>query len=82
MKKENTTQWNMGNEQEFNIGDRVYKITGDYSFSGIIISKFRKVSGKVRYVVENSDGILHIFSASNLLFSSSYYDNSNMTTNI
>ena len=49
-----------------NIGDKVYKITGDYNFEGIIVSKFEKLSGKTRYVVENKEGILHIFSELNL----------------
>ena len=48
------------------VGDRVEKVGGDYSFNGIIVSKFTKKSGIVRYVVENSDGILHIFSEKNL----------------
>ena len=51
---------------EFNIGDLVIKNTGDYKFTGIIVAKFKKLSGQVRYVVENPDGILHIFSTNNL----------------
>lgn len=49
-----------------NQGDIVEKITGDYTFSGVIVSRFKKVDGAVRYVVENPDGILHIFSEKNL----------------
>lgn len=46
--------------------DRVDKVTGDYKFTGQIVSVFRKLDGKIRYVVENQDGILHIFSESQL----------------
>ena len=48
------------------VGDIVQKIRGDYIFKGVIVSKFEKTSGVVRFVVENSDGILHIFSEKNL----------------
>jgi len=47
-------------------GDKVIKVAGDYTFSGIIVAKFKKKSGAIRYVVENNDGILHIFSEKNL----------------
>ena len=49
-----------------NVGDKVEKITGDYLFEGIIVSKFNKLEGQLRYVVQNKDGILHIFSEKNL----------------
>lgn len=49
------------------IGDNVEKATGDYKFSGVVVAVFKKLSGKVRVVVENQDGILHIFSESNLV---------------
>ena len=48
------------------IGDKVTKIKGDYKFEGTVVSVFEKLSGKVRLVIENQDGILHIFSESNL----------------
>lgn len=48
------------------IGKRVSKTGGDYSFDGEIRAVFRKKSGVVRYVVENDQGILHIFSAANI----------------
>lgn len=48
------------------VGDMVIKEGGDYKFKGTIVAKFKKTSGKVRYVVENLDGILHIFSETNL----------------
>ena len=49
------------------IGDTVEKTTGDYVFKGIIVAKFYKLSGAERFVVENQDGILHIFSRKNLV---------------
>lgn len=57
---------------EFHKGDHVHKVTGDYTFTGRIVSVFEKSSGQVRYVVENTDGVLHIFSASQLQLNSDY----------
>lgn len=48
------------------IGDLVTKIGGDYSFTGIVVSRFEKLSGHIRFVVEDSRGLLFIFSESNL----------------
>ena len=48
------------------LGDRVTKITGDYRFTGVVVAVFAKLSGATRYVVENEDGVLHIFSEKNL----------------
>ncbi len=43
----------------FDIGDRVIKSDGDYTFEGEIVSKFTKLSGDTRYVLENDQGMLH-----------------------
>lgn len=51
---------------EFKQGDLVIKSGGDYTFEGVIVSAFTKLSGVQRYVVEDSRGILHIYSAPNL----------------
>lgn len=48
------------------VGDRVAKEGGDYRFSGYVVAVFEKRSGQVRCVVENQDGILHIFSLTQL----------------
>lgn len=56
----------MDDYQEFSVKDKVEKHVGDYKFEGVVVSAFQKVSGKWRYVVENRDGILHIFSAKQL----------------
>lgn len=48
------------------VGDEVEKTSGDYYFTGIIVAKFNKLSGKERYVVENKDGVLHIFNVEQL----------------
>lgn len=48
------------------IGSKVKKIGGDYSFDGIIVSKFNKLSGQERFVVEDDRGVLHIYSEKNL----------------
>jgi len=54
-------------QMTFQVGDVVIKIGGDYTFEGIVVSAFWKVSGAHRYVVENKNGILHIFSEKNLM---------------
>lgn len=48
-------------EPLFKVGDTVVKNSGDYRFLGIVVSVFTKLSGVVRYVVENDDGVLFIF---------------------
>lgn len=47
---------------KFKEGDKVTKVGGDYTFDGIVVAAFRKLSDKPRYVVENKEGLLHIFS--------------------
>lgn len=50
------------------VGNRVSKITGDYTFEGVVVAVFKKIGGeKERIVVENAQGILHIFSPSNVV---------------
>jgi hypothetical protein len=53
-------------DDDLNVGDRVRKISGDYLFIGVVRAGFYKQSGAVRYVVENDDGVLHIFSRQQL----------------
>lgn len=53
----------MADDKDLNINDKVYKIGGDYTFEGIIVAKFVKLSGAVRYVVEDDRGVLHVYSA-------------------
>lgn len=56
----------------FKIGDKVEKIGGDYTFEGVVVSAFVKRNGyKIRYVVEDDRGILHIYSDRNLQLSPS-----------
>ena len=50
----------------FEFGDFVRKVGGDYRFDGTVVSVFRKLSGKTRYVVEDDRGVLHIYSKKNL----------------
>lgn len=51
---------------KFVIGQRVCK-GGEYNFDGVVVSVFSKTAtGAVRYVVENKDGILHIFNEQQL----------------
>lgn len=48
------------------IGQKVEKIGGDYTFKGIIVAKFTKLSGAIRFVVEDDRGVLHVYSEKNL----------------
>lgn len=54
--------------------DRVTKVTGDYSFDGVVVSAFEKVDGNDRFVVEDDRGALHIYSAANLRRIGNYAD--------
>jgi hypothetical protein len=57
---------------EFEVGDRVEKLSGDYQFSGRVAASFRKLddadqsSGPWRYVVQDSRGVLMIMNAKQL----------------
>lgn len=46
--------------------DKVEKVGGDYTFIGTIVSVFPKISGAIRFVVEDDRGVLHIYSEKNL----------------
>lgn len=52
----------------YKVGDKVKKEGGDYKFYGTVVCVFTKLSGSVRYVVENADGIVHIFNTANLQY--------------
>jgi hypothetical protein len=51
-------------------GDHVQKTGGDYTIHGVIVSRFRKLSGQTRFVVEvttpDARGLLLIYRAENL----------------
>ena len=51
---------------KFKVSDRVEKIGGDYTFAGVVVSVFQKLSGMTRYVVEDDRGVLHVYSEKNL----------------
>lgn len=45
----------------FHIGDYVEKVRKNYRFSGTIVAEFLNMStGKMHYVVETDEGVLHI----------------------
>ena len=49
------------------VGEQVLKEGGDYRFRGQVIAVFKKKNGiDTRVVVENEDGILHIFNPGQL----------------
>lgn len=54
------------NEDSLNVGDEVSKVGGDYTFEGMIVAAFYKLSGAPRYVVEDDRGVLHVYSFKNL----------------
>jgi len=46
----------------FKVGDKVEKVGGDYTFVGIVVAVFEKLSGVIRLVVEDDRGVLHVYS--------------------
>lgn len=46
--------------------DEVEKVTGDYSFVGVIVADFKKLDGARRLAVEDDRGVVHIYSEKNL----------------
>jgi hypothetical protein len=46
----------------FEVNDKVEKVGGDYTFEGIVVSVFKKLSGLTRLVVEDDRGVLHVYS--------------------
>jgi hypothetical protein len=50
----------------YKVGDKVEKVGGDYTFVGVVVSVFQKLSGAVRLVVEDDRGVLHVYSEKNL----------------
>lgn len=48
------------------VGDAVKKTKGDYVFHGEVRSVFRKISGVIRYVIENDAGVCMIMNHSQL----------------
>lgn len=54
---------------KFTLGDKVQKVSG-YSFTGVVVSAFRTLDGKERYVVQctvpGAWGMLHIYSPDQL----------------
>lgn len=51
---------------EFQVGDKVEKVGGDYTFVGVVVARFQKLSGAIRLVVEDDRGVLHVYSEKNL----------------
>jgi hypothetical protein len=54
-------------EPIFRIEDYVMNLPNtDFKFEGQVRAVFRKKNGNLRYVVENADGLLHIFAERHL----------------
>ena len=58
----------MGDPIEFPVGTKVEKVGGDYTFEGVVVAAFSKLSGVIRYVVEDDRGILHVYSSKTIRF--------------
>ena len=51
----------------FQIGDKVQVLCRDHQlFDGVVVSVFKRLSGALRYVIEDDHGQLHIFGEPNL----------------
>ena len=48
------------------VGDTVKRVSSDYTFIGTVVAKFNKLSGLVRYVVEDDRGVLFIWNEKNM----------------
>lgn len=55
------------------LGTLVNKMEGDYTFHGDVRGIIYKRSGAIRIVVQNNEGILHIFSPSQLTLEKKAY---------
>ena len=54
-------------QPQFNVGDQVKKAPGgDYQYEGTIVGVIRKLSGAIRYVIEDSRGLLFIMNEKQL----------------
>jgi len=51
---------------DYEPGQQVEKIGGDYTFKGVVVAAFEKTSRAERYVIEDDRGMLHIHSAKDL----------------
>lgn len=56
---------------EFQVGDYVKKVTGEYQIYGTVVSVFQKLDGATRLVVEHvaegGGSFLHIYGPNNLV---------------
>lgn len=59
---------------EYEIGDYVKKVTGEYQIYGTVVGVFKKMDGATRWVVEHKskgDGsFLHIYGTNDLVLAS------------
>lgn len=60
LKEENARLLPLDVKSKFAKGDKVSKVSEDSTFHGVVVVAFRKLSGKVRYIVEDDRGLLLI----------------------
>lgn len=53
-------------ERPLVVGDLVKKTGGDFSYRGTVVATFKKLAGIEKVVVESKEGVLHVFSPSEL----------------
>lgn len=53
------------------VGDKIIKETGDYTFEGIIVCAFNKLKGAKRFVVEDNRGLLLIMNENQMVLTQS-----------
>lgn len=63
------------------VNDLVIKTGGDYTFEGVVVAAFTKLSGAERYCVENAQGLVHIFNGPQLINKGGPNDPNNKATN-
>jgi hypothetical protein len=49
-------------ESKYKINDMVESINSYYEFQGTVVAVFKKLSGEERYVIEDTLGVLHVYS--------------------
>lgn len=58
-------------QTKFKKGDKVSCVRRDYTFDGVVLGVLEKISGDVRYAVEDfTTGIIHIYETLDIEFTS------------
>ncbi len=66
--------------KKFSVGDSVYKHSGDYNWSGVVVGVITKLDGTIRIVVSHKADkgeVLHIYNPNQLIKVKDTYDREN-----